>query len=288
MWVDLVKTVTEDGLRLDGALHVPAEGLANVTDVDGLICLHGVGSNFYGSSLFENLTPSLTALGVPVVWVNTRGHDNVYAGATRAGRKWLGAAFETVDECRLDVAGWIDWAARAGWRRMGLVGHSLGAIKSVYSQAWAADERVVRIAALSPPRLCYRFFQNDPGGAAFFDAIKTAERHVAAGDGQALIRVQYPFPLLITAAGYVEKYGPAERYNIVPLVSRIQCPLLFAYGQLELEGGGIAFAGVPEAIRQAARPEQPLEIVEIAAADHNYTRCAAPLAEKLQAWFRGR
>lgn len=286
MWVDLVKTVTEDGLRLDGVLHPAGDGVPNRSPVDGLICLHGVGSSFYGSSLFEALTPSLAARGIPVVWVNTRGHDNVYAGSTRQGRRWLGAAFESVDECRLDVAGWIDWALRAGWERIGLLGHSLGAIKAVYSQAHASHAAVQRVIALSPPRLCYRTFQNDPLGAAFFDALTTAQRHVAAGDAQALIQVQYPFPMLITASGYVEKYGPAERYNVVPLVARIDCPLLFTYGQLELDSGSVAFAGVPAALRESARTGQTLEIVVIAGADHNYSRCAAPLAEVLQRWLQ--
>ena len=155
--------------------------------------------------------------------------------------------------------------ACAGWQRIGLLGHSLGAIKAVYSQAHTPHAAVRRVLALSPPRLCYRTFQNDPLGAAFFDAITAAQRHVAAGEPEALIRVHYPFPMLITASGYVEKYGPAERYNVVPLVARVGCPLLFAYGQLELDSGSVAFAGVPEALREAARAGQALDIVTIPA-----------------------
>ena len=179
MPVELVKTVTEDGLRLDGALHAASATPRLPLPVDGLICFHGVASNFYGSSLFEALTPSLASLGVPLVWVNTRGHDNVYAGTVRGGRKWLGAAFESVDDCRLDVAGWITWALRAGWQRIGLLGHSLGAIKSVYSQAYEPHPAVTRVLALSPPRLCYRNFKDDPQGAAFFtrsDELKSESR----------------------------------------------------------------------------------------------------------------
>lgn len=350
VWVEMIKTVAEDGLRLDGVLHpaqphapplsgsgVPSSAMrleselsleqqperqdtTSQTVVDGLICLHGVGSNYYGSSLFEALTPSLTAMGVPVAWVNTRGRDNVFAASTRQGRRWLGAAFEVVGECSWDVAGWLRWAERRGWRRVGLIGHSLGAIKAVFSQAHSQAHSqtlgigaapdpstglcpsqgqspasasattgglVSMVAALSPPRLCYRLFQNDPNGAAFFDAITRARKHVAAGEPEALIRVQYPYPLLISAGSYVDKYGPGEQYDIVPLVPRLHCPVLFTYGQAELETGGVAFAGVPEAVRAAARPGQPLSVAVVPGADHNYTRCAAPLAEVLQAWFAG-
>jgi hypothetical protein len=321
IWVEMIKTVAEDGLRLDGVLH-PAQTVSPTLGspslgspsqaspspgtmpesssahpfVDGLICLHGVGSNFYGSSLFEALTPSLTSLGIPVAWVNTRGRDNVFGSSTRRGRRWFGAAFEVVSECCWDVSGWLTWAERRSWRRVGLVGHSLGAIKAVFSQSQvsAADASpglaglVSHLIALSPPRLCYRLFQNDPAGAAFFDAITMARKHVAAGEPDALIRVQYPYPLLISAASYVDKYGPGEQYDIVPLVPRLRCPVLFTYGQSELETGGVAFAGVPEALRGAARPDQPLTVAMIPGADHNYTRCAAPLAEVLQAWLSSR
>ncbi|MEY4178975.1 MAG: hypothetical protein RLY70_2549 [Planctomycetota bacterium] len=298
VWVEMIKTVADDGLRLDGVLHpaqpavsqsAASQSAVSQPALDGLICLHGVGSNFYGSSLFEALTPSLTAMGVPVAWVNTRGRDNVYASNTRKGRRWFGAAFEVVSECCWDVAGWLTWAERRGWRKVGLVGHSLGAIKAVFSQSREASAGpsglVSHLAALSPPRLCYRLFQNDPAGAAFFDAITTARKHLAAGEPDALIRVQYPYPLLISAASYVDKYGPGEQYDIVPLAPRLPCPVLFTYGQSELETGGVAFAGVPEALRESARPGQPLTVAVIPGADHNYTRCAAPLAEVLQGWF---
>ena len=318
MICDLVRTVTADGLRLDGAWHSPgflafsarqgqaaaavagavatstaAGGTSTSTatsadrslPVDTLICLHGVGSNFYGSSLYEALTPAWLAAGLNVLWVNTRGHDLAYGAALRLGRRWMGAAFETVDDCRLDVAAWIELAKSRGAQRIGLVGHSLGGIKAVYSQANEPNPSVARLIALSPPRLSYLFFKNDPNGAAFFDAITTAQKHLDEGKHDTIIRVQYPFPLLITAGGYVEKYGPAERYNIVNHVSRLVCPSLFAYGELEIESGAVSFAGVPDALRAAARPDQSLAVAVIPAADHNYSRAAAALSAKIAEWL---
>ena len=63
-----------------------------------------------------------------------------------------------------------------------------------------------------------------------------------------LLEVTFPFPLLIAASSYVDKYGREERYNIVGIADKVSCPCLFTYGQLEIEHGGIAFAGVPEAL----------------------------------------
>lgn len=288
MWCELVKTVAEDGLRLDGAL-VPARADVSHRSLDALITLHGVGSNFYGSSLFESLAPSLTAVGLNVVLANTRGHDNAYVGSVRAGRRWFGAAFEKVDESRFDVAAWLEFARHRGWQRVGLLGHSLGAIKGVYAAAHLAAPSIKAVMSVSPPRLSYRFFQHDPNGAAFFDAIQTAQQHVQAGQPDTLIHVRYPFPLIITAAGYLDKYGPAENYNFLRYVSQVNCPQLFCYGQVELDAGSLAFAGVPEAIREAATAGlavgQAIEVRVIPGADHNYGRAIAPLAEVIIQWL---
>lgn len=290
MWCELVKTVAEDGLRLDGAL-VPARDGVSHRALDGLITLHGVGSNFYGSSLFESLVPSLTNVGLNVVLANTRGHDNAYAGSVRTGRRWFGAAFERVDESRLDVAAWLDFARHRGWQRVGLLGHSLGAIKGVYAAAQlaaagqAAATSLKSVIAVSPPRLSYRFFQHDPNGAAFFDAIQTAQQHVQAGQPETLIHVRYPFPLIITAAGYLDKYGPAENYNFLRYLGQVPCPVLFCYGQVELDSGSLAFAGVPEAVRESAAAGQAIDVEVIPGADHNYGRAIAPLAETITRWL---
>src|SRR5438552_11006493 len=101
MHVELVRTVTPDGLRLDGALTLTrsvSEGL----QPSAAILLHGVASNFYTSSTFESLIAKLQELGLAVLSVNTRGHDTVYSASVGNVRRRFGAAYETVDDCRYD------------------------------------------------------------------------------------------------------------------------------------------------------------------------------------------
>ncbi len=153
MIVELVRVHTADEVRLDGALQRPPDGLAAALGIDVLLCLHGTGSNFYGSSLFAALTPRLLQAGIAVLTVNTRGHDLV--SAVSGGRRRLqGAAFELVDECRLDVAAWVDWLSQGGFSRIGLAGHSLGALKAVYSLARDEQRSISQVTcllAISPP-----------------------------------------------------------------------------------------------------------------------------------------
>ena len=133
MLVDLVQVTTSDALRLHGALELPVEGSRDETlprpaAVDAWLCLHGTGSNFYSASTLGGLAPKLLAGGAAVLRANTRGHDLVCTGPSAQGRSMQGAAFERVDESPLDLAAWLDFLEQRGFTRIGLLGHSLGAV----------------------------------------------------------------------------------------------------------------------------------------------------------------
>ena len=95
---------------------------------------------------------------------------------------------------------------------------------------------------------------------------------------------RFPIPTLMSAECYIDKYGPAERYNIVQFVDQITCPSLFVYGQVELDQGGIAFAGMPEAIGAAG--SSALDVKVVSGADHFYTGQSAALIETVLDWLR--
>jgi pimeloyl-ACP methyl ester carboxylesterase len=287
MLVDLVRLTTRDGLRLDGALRSPAADVVNATPFDAALLLHGVQSNFYTSSTFEGLAQPLLDLGLNLLQVNTRGHDNVYAGSTAlGGRRWLGAAYEVIDECRHDVAAWCDWLTKRGMRRIVLIGHSLGAVKAVYSQAREPQASVQAVVAISPPRLSHRAYLQAEDNVAYLESLAVANRLIAADKPNELFQSKYPFPLLIAAAAFLDKYGPGERYNIVERLPQLQTPILFVYGGRELEQGGISFRGVPKAI-EAARPGNlRCEVQVVENADHLYTGATAPLSAAVCEWIR--
>jgi predicted alpha/beta hydrolase len=120
---ELVTTQTTDGVRLDGALQVPAEPTGKL-GIDLFICHHGVGGNFYGASFFEDIGAQAAEAGVATLRVNNRGHDQAYISASRR----LGAAYELLDDCRHDFLAWLDFAEARGYRRIAVWGHSLGAV----------------------------------------------------------------------------------------------------------------------------------------------------------------
>ena len=112
MHLELVQTTTPDGLRLWGALGQARRQAASRL----VICLHGVASNFYASTLMQSLSTALEQKGLDVLRVNTRGHDNICTIGSDDGARRLGAAFEIVDDCRRDIAGWVKLASSLGSR----------------------------------------------------------------------------------------------------------------------------------------------------------------------------
>ena len=120
MLVDLVQTTTRDGVRLNGILRTPPVSGPPAVAFDAFCLIHGTGGNFYSSSLFDSLAERFLQLGCAVLRVNTRGHDVMSNAVTARGGRRLGAAYEVVDDCRHDVAAWIDWLKQRVGPRIGL------------------------------------------------------------------------------------------------------------------------------------------------------------------------
>ncbi len=285
MLVELVRTQTEDGMRLDGALALPTS-TSNHRCVDAVLCLHGAGSNFYGASTLHRSTQPLLDLGLAVLHVNTRGHDAMNTSSSLVGVRRNGAAFEIIDESQLDINAWLQFLTKRELPRVALLGHSLGALKAVYYQVHQPSDAIPAVIAVSPPQLSYNLFQNSVESGTFIDLITTAEKLVAEGKGSTIMDVTFPVPLLISADTYVDKYGKGERYNIYPSISQLPCPALFCFGEKELSQGGVAFSGLDQLVHQAADgAASPLDVITIPNANHFYIGAMNQLAKEIANWI---
>jgi alpha-beta hydrolase superfamily lysophospholipase len=284
MQVDLVQVTTRDGVRLDGMYQAAAQ--ASMLAVDGVCIVHGTGGSFYSSTLFDAVAQSLLGLGCGVLRVNTRGHDLMSNATTSKGGRRLGAAYEVVDECRHDIAGWLDWLRTHAGRRVGLIGHSLGAVKCLYSLAHEPHLEVARSIAISPPRLSYSWFCASPEGERFLDTFGQAQACVDRGESATLLDVRLPLPFVVTAAGYVEKYGPDERYNYLRFAAGVRCPVLVTLGAIEAEQN-MAFRGAADALAEIAHRNTQLAVQVVPNADHFYRAAQDDLQARVVAWLRG-
>jgi len=263
--VELVRVLTRDGVRLDGAYERVREPRARIGDV---LCLHGAAGNFYSGAMFERLVEPLRDRGWGVLRVNTRGHDGYFPTRTAAGPARLGAAYERVGDCEQDVTAWLDWLAGRGAPRAVVLGHSLGAIKALHSQVHARHALARGIIAISPPRLSAGLFRSN-APERFLPTLEEAERRIAEGQPRAILESPFPFPMLITAESFRDKYG-AEAYHIVDQVRSLAIPAGFIYGARELVDANAAFAELPEILADHVSDRRLLRFEIIPDADHFY------------------
>jgi pimeloyl-ACP methyl ester carboxylesterase len=204
---------------------------------------------------------------------------------TPQGGRRLGAAYEVVDECRHDLAAWVNWLVEHGYSKIGLIGHSLGAVKAIYALAIEPSPSIVCLVALSPPRLSYSHFMASNQAAEFADTFRSAEHHVEAGRSGALMEVRVPLAFVVTAGGYVEKYGPSEQYNILKHISSVALPTLVTFGSAELENN-MAFHGLPELLGPVTAAHSRMRLEIVAGADHFYSAQRHELTNRVAQWLQ--
>lgn len=286
MSVELCRVETADGLRLDGALENPPAG----TDAAGLtvaafLLVHGTASHFYAPGLLETFARQAVAAGVAVLRINTRGHDAMTSIPGRRGSVRGGAAYETIADCRHDLRAWLDFLTGRGITRVALVGHSMGGVKAIYAQAHNPHPAVRCVVGLSPPRFCHAHFMSHSQGDAFRADYRRAEQTVAEGRPDELLSVRQPLPLVLTAAGFLAKYGPHDDYDLLHHLPRITCPTLIVLGTGSVATSP-AFDTLPDALRtlQPNHTQITLELVD--GADTIYRGCEQIPFERTAAWLR--
>lgn len=230
MLVDLMSTTTSDGLRLDGAFFAPPPGIQGRGPVEAVLLIHGSAGNFYTAST-KAMAEDLRNRGYACLTLNTNAHDTVWHNS--GDGRFYGVAFEILDRSRLDLRAGVDYLSGLGYRRIGLMGHSMGAVRVGYYAATEPDDRVAAVIPISPVRLSYSYFLASKDAQEFQGIVQRANQLVAEGKGQELMDVKFPIAQMFSAAAYLDKHGPAERYNLVSLAHRVKVPLFVLAGSLE-------------------------------------------------------
>jgi pimeloyl-ACP methyl ester carboxylesterase len=272
MSTELCRVTTADGLQLDGALSSPNGNVGGTLPVDAFLLIHGTGSNFYAGGVMERFAAKAVADGAVALRVNTRGHDAVATIPGMNGSTPGGAAYEAIADCVHDVRAWTELLLARGFGRVALVGHSMGGVKAIYSQSRDAHPSVSHVIAVSAPRFSHSHFMSDPKADDFRADYKRATDLVEADQGDELIRVQQPLPMLLTASGFLSKYGPHDNYNLVRHLSEVRVPALYMVGTRSIESSP-AFAGVTNEITQLQRHHADLAMEVVEGANTIYAGC---------------
>jgi len=271
---EFVTADTADGVCLEGTLRRPPGGRPSELGVDVMVMHHGIGGNFYRSTMFDRISESLLAAGCAVLRTNNRGHELITSVVRNGQPVMLGAAFETVADCVHDWRAWIDLAAAQGFQRIGIWSHSLGGVKTIYYLGTEGDDRLMCAIASSSPRFAYELFLASPDADEFRAECEQAQALVDAGKGRTLVEMTQPTRAVLSASTFVDKYGPSARYDILAHLPQVGTPLLVTVGGLEATGPQrIAFCDHETAIGQLAAAQPQLAFRLIPGADHFYTGC---------------
>ncbi|MBI2365354.1 MAG: alpha/beta fold hydrolase [Deltaproteobacteria bacterium] len=262
---------TADKERLHGLLLTPPEAESDLA----LVFVHGVAMNFYLPPL-ATFGQELAKRGFHSFVINTRGHDWI----ARAGNltKFGGSAYENVEDCLLDLDGAFNFLRQHDYHRFVLVGHSLGAIKSIIYQGTRQRSDVVGVVSCSAPRQFYsERIARQPG---FAETIAKAENLIAEGKGEELLSVAVgPTPGIFSARSHVNKYGKDDRNDCRPYAERLGCPLLAIVGGAEPK----LFLEYAQEMAAAAGPNSSCKLVE--GANHFYNRHTREIVEIIYQWL---
>ena len=228
MLVELVSLLNDDGLRLDGAFYAPTGDRAGL--VDAVLLIHGSRGNFYDGAT-KSMAQDLSSQGYACLPLNTNAHDTAWYNP--GGQNFKGNAFEVLAHTCIDLRAGIDHSTERGYRSIGLLGHSMGAVRVAYYAATQDDRRVSTVVPVSPVRLSYSYFMESEDAEEFAANIEIARRLVAEGDPEAVFRVGHPIPQLFSAASFLDKHGPEEKYNLINQAHGVRVPMLTLNGSRE-------------------------------------------------------
>jgi pimeloyl-ACP methyl ester carboxylesterase len=262
---------TSDNERLHGLLFNPSEA----SDL-ALLFVHGVAMNFYLPPLVT-FGEELSGRGFHSFVINTRGHDWI----SRAGNlaKFGGSAYENLEDCLPDLDAALDHLQQRNYRRFVLIGHSLGAIKSIIYQGTRQRSDVIGLISCSAPRQFYS--ERVARQAGFRELIEKAEAMIAAGRGEELIPVGVgSTPGIFSARSHVNKYGRDDNNDCRPYAKRIGCPLLAIVGSAEPK----FFWEYAQEIVANAWPQSACTLIE--GANHFYNRHTTEMVATIDRWLR--
>ena len=127
------------------------------------------------------------------------------------------------------------------------------------------------------------------GAERFRSLYDKAQAMVDGGSADDLLTVTIPTNLVLAARTYVDKYGPAERYNILHTLPRVRVPILVTIGSEEGLGpqssDWFPFGGFARKVEELSRHTPNVSFELIDGANHAYAGREDALWSVAQKWL---
>lgn len=290
--MDLIQTWTEDGLGLPG-FHLESEE----KDLCVLF-VHGMASSFLSSPLGNNLGYPLQKEGIGFVYSHNRGFSYINdiltrdvdeLGATKT--KIIGAAYEDFSDCVLDIDAWVDKVLELGYKRIIILGHSLGATKCVYYLGKKKREEVVGFVMASSADVIGLVtkagYQPD-----YEELLREAKDLVSSGRGDQLLSGKIWGAYIVSAKTFLKQFVEGCAADVLPIqkksehfdvLEKIELPILC------LSGGNDdtiiwSLEEDQKIIESRALAAKSFDRFIVPGADHLYTRKSQEVFKTIMNW----
>lgn len=262
---EFIRLTTADGVETSGLIYAPAGRAPRA----GVVLVHGYASNFY-SGVTGHLSRGLAERGFMTIAINMRDHDG-------------GPKTTPFEENRWDEQAAVDELARRGVAPLAMVGSSLGTNRALFYVAETQDPRIKSVALLAGPGNAFEWNARRLGRESATRTLGEAQRLQAAGRGRELMLVDLG-PLgkaLYSADHLVSLRGPQTKSDPFKNIAQVTTPVLLVYGTadrlVELEVG--------RQLKTTATRARRVDLVEMAGADHNFSKHKDELASAVERWL---
>ncbi|MCR4330204.1 MAG: alpha/beta hydrolase [Candidatus Roizmanbacteria bacterium] len=148
--INILHIWTEDNLRLQG-VHYDS-GSKNTC----VLCIHGMSGNFIENYFASVLGDTLSNQNIGFVYGHNRGYNHINDIVKKeADGKFktvrIGAMYERFEESINDIDAWLNEVKRLGYKKVVLLGHSLGCNKTIYFYSKKQPKDIAGVVLASPP-----------------------------------------------------------------------------------------------------------------------------------------
>ena len=262
---EFIRLTTVDGVETAGLVYAPVGRAPR----GSAALVHGYASNFYSGST-GRLSRALAERGFMTIALNMRDHD--------AGPKTT-----LFEENRWDETAAVDELARRTVAPMVLVGSSLGTNRVLFYLAETQDARIRAVVLIAAPGNAFEWNVRHFGREITMKSLEQAQKLRAAGRGKELMLVDLG-PLgkaLYSADHLVSLRGPQTKSDPFGNIARVTAPVLLVYGTAD----SLAEPEVGRRLKAAATRAPRVDLVEIAGADHNFSKHRSELASVIERWL---
>lgn len=137
---------TNDGLKLQGVHYEPKDN-----DLCVLV-VHGMSGNIIENYFADVLGKTLAKNNVGCIYGHNRGYNHINDILKKDGKTTRqGTRYERFDDCVYDIDAWLSEVRKLGYKKIVLLGHSLGCNKTIRYFSKKKPKDVVGVILASPP-----------------------------------------------------------------------------------------------------------------------------------------